>query len=64
MWRAHASAEAYVNDDYQPDDIIREIFAHLFSIKATYATPADRHRPAYDTPADLADDGIFTQENA
>ena len=57
MWKAIASAQAYVNLEYQPDPVIPLIFPWLFSLSGRL----DMQVPAalYETEADLADDGVF-----
>jgi hypothetical protein len=57
MWKAIASAQAYVNLEYQPDPVIPLIFPWLFSLSGR----VDMQVPAalYETEADLADDGVF-----
>ena len=57
MWRAIASAQAYVNLDFQPDPIVVQIFPWLFSLsgRQEVVIPAI----CYESNADLAGDGLF-----
>ena len=60
MWKAIASAQSYVNLDYQPDPIFPMLFPWLFSLsgRLDMAIPA----VMYASVADLADDGVFEPE--
>ena len=60
MWKAIASAQSYVNLDYQPDPVFPMLFPWLFSLsgRLDMAIPA----VMYESVADLADDGVFEPE--
>eukprot|EP01050_Picozoa_sp_SAG11_P039882 SAG11_NODE_17022_length_530_cov_3.819026_1_plen_99_part_00 len=55
MWKAIASAEAYINRDFQPDPIVSEIFPWLFSINGRehVSVPGTM----YESDSDLVGDG-------
>ena len=57
MWRAIASAQAYVNLDFLPDPVILEIYPWLFSLSGRTDVPEPM--AGYESTNDLAGDGLF-----
>ena len=60
MWKVHASAEAYVNSEFQPDSIFVQLYEFLFqTISASQTAESYNGWIGYESASDLAEDGIF-----